>query len=128
MSLALLVAAAAAQQTAEKLLDKADEYISVGKTSQARAEYEKAISAGAKLQDDFSRSRNLGFAYLNGKPADFAKAAQWLGNAARLRPADDEVTLGLAQALSWSGETKAALEPWRSLCSRIPRTRITQLD
>ena len=112
---------ATAQQAAEKLLDKGDEYITLGKPSLARAEYEKALRAGVTLQEDFSRSRNLGFAYLNGQPHDFAKAAQWLFNASRLRPADQEVTLALAQALSWSGNSTAAIEPWKALCTSNPQ-------
>ena len=118
---ATLLASAAAQQGTNALLDKGDEYITLGKTSLARAEYEKAIRAGANLQNDFSRSRNLGFTYLNGTPHDFAKAAQWLGYAAKLHPADEEVQLGLAQALSWSGNQTASLEPWRALCSKNPQ-------
>jgi tetratricopeptide (TPR) repeat protein len=121
MLLATFLVSAAAQQATDKLLEKGDEFISLGKPTQARAEYEKAQRAGAKLEDDFSRSRNLGFAYLNGTPHDFAKAAQWLGNASRLRPADEEVTLGLAQALSWSGNPTAALQPWRALCEKNPQ-------
>lgn len=117
----MLLGAAAAQQGTNVLLDKGDEYISSGKTSLARAEYEKAIRAGANLQNDFGRSRNLGLAYLNGSPHDFAKAAQWLGYAAKLRPSDEEVQLGLAQALSWSGNQNASLEPWRALCSKNPQ-------
>jgi len=112
---------ATAQQATDKLLEKGDEYITLGKPALARAEYEKAIKAGAKLEEDFSRSRNLGFAYLNGQPHDFAKAAQWLANASRMRPADQELTLGLAQALSWSGSWTAAIEPWKALCSSNPQ-------
>jgi tetratricopeptide (TPR) repeat protein len=120
--LAMLLAPAAAQQLAtDSLLEKGDQFIEIGKPVLARAEYEKAIRAGAKLQNDFARSRNLGFAYLNGSPHDFAKASQWLANAARLRSEDDEVRLALAQALTWSGNPASALQHWRALCSKSPQ-------
>lgn len=117
----MLATAAAQQPVAEGLLLKGDELIAAGKPTQARAEYEKAMRAGAKLQDDFLRSRNLGFAYLNGSPHDFAKASQWLGNASRLRSEDDEVRLALAQALTWSGNPASALQQWRALCVKNPQ-------
>ena len=121
MLVAMLATAAAQQPVAEGLLLRGDELIAAGKPTQARAEYEKALHAGAKLQEDFIRSRNLGFAYLNGSPHDFAKASQWLGNASRLHSEDDEVRLALAQALTWSGNAASALPEWRALCVKNPQ-------
>ncbi len=106
---------AVAQQAANSFLEKGDEYIAAGKPSQARGEYEKAIKAGANLSGDFSRSRNLGLAYLNGSPHNFAKAATWLNAALKLRADDEEVHLGLAQALSWGGKSSDAIPQWRWL-------------
>ena len=121
MSLAVLALPVAAQQAADTLLEKGDQYIVAGRPALARVEYEKAIRAGAKLDQDFSRSRSLGLAYLNGAPHDFVKASQWLGNALRLRPGDEEVRLALAQAFSWSGNPTIAIQHWRTLWVHTPQ-------
>lgn len=120
--LVLLVAATAlaAGRDKEELLRLADEAVYEGKTNAARSYYEEAIKAGADLTSDYVRSQNLGLCYLNGSPHNFAKAAEWLEIAVRLRPNSDDTRLYLAQALAWGGKHEAALQQYQKLWDAHP--------
>ncbi|MGH9601403.1 MAG: tetratricopeptide repeat protein, partial [Terriglobales bacterium] len=113
---------AAAQGSSDALLKQADRYMLDGKTNQARAAYERALAAGAKLEGDYVRSRNLGLCYMDGTPADFAKAARWLEAALRLRPDADDSRMRLAQSLAWGGRPAEAVPHFRTLAKANPNS------
>ena len=118
--LLLAATAFAAGRDKEELLRRADEAVYEGKTNAARSYYEEAIKAGADLTSDYARAQNLGLCYLNGSPHDFAKAAEWLEIAVRLRPNSDDTRLYLAQALAWGGKHDAAISQYRKLWEAHP--------
>src|SRR4051812_17841108 len=99
----------------EELLRKADQAVLEGKLNVARAQYERAMAAGADLTTDYTRAANLGSIYMNGTPRDFNKSAKWLELAWKMRPTADDTRLLLAQALAWSGKHDAAIEHFRAL-------------
>lgn len=121
LSLALAVPAVG-QGSSDALLKQADRYVLDGKTNQARAAYERALAAGAKIEGDYLRSRNLGLCYLDGTPADFSKAARWLEIALHLRPNADDTRLRLAQALMWGGRHSEAVPHFRALAKANPNS------
>ncbi len=119
--LSLVVAApAAAKDDSDALLKQADRYVLDGKTSQARGTYERALAAGAQLEGDFVHARRLGLCYLNGKPANYAKAARWLKAALRVHPDSEDVRLSLGQALAWGGRNGEAVPYYRALSKAHP--------
>lgn len=65
-------------------------------------------------------SRRLGLCYLNGKPANYAKAARWLKIAVRLRPDVEDTRVNLAQALAWGGRHTEAIPYFRALSKAHP--------
>src|SRR5438552_9876302 len=78
------------------LVREADQLVVEGKLTQARASFEAAIKAGARIDQDFGRARTLAICYLNGAPSDLKKAAQWFEVAYKLNSKED-VRLALAQ-------------------------------
>src|SRR5581483_5961132 len=117
---ALLLMAAAPPADKDDLLRDADAYADQGRLAQARSAYERAIAAGARLDNDFPRAYNLGLCYLNGKPQDFGKAAQWLENAVRANPRHDDARINLAHAYAWGRRFDRALEQFRILYAAHP--------
>ncbi len=115
-------APAAAQASSDALLKQADRYVLDGKTNQARSAYERALAAGAQIEGDYLRARNLGLCYLDGTPADFAKAARWLEIALRLRPDADDTRLRLAQSLARGGRHADAVPHFRKLAQAKPKS------
>lgn len=113
---------AAAQGSSDALLKQADRYVLDGKTNQARAAYERALATGAQIEGDYLRARNLGLCYLDGTPADFAKAARWLEAAWRLRPDAEDTRLRLAQSLAWGGRHAQAVPHFRALAKAHPES------
>ncbi len=126
MFLLLLIPAAAmpaaAQASSDALLKQADRYMLDGKTNQARATYERALAAGAQIEGDYVRSRNLGLCYMDGTPSDFSKAARWLEAALRLRPDADDTRMRLAQSLAWGGRQAEAVPHFRALAKANPNS------
>jgi Flp pilus assembly protein TadD len=113
-------AASSPQTDSGSLLRKADQYVDQGKTNLARRTYEQALRAGARLNDDFQRSRNLGLVYLDSAPPEYQPAIRWLQNAVRLRPGDDDTRLWLARALSWKRDFQQAADQYHALQLKHP--------
>ncbi len=111
---------AVAQAGSDALLKQADRYVLDGKTNRARDTYERALAAGANIEGDYLRARNLGLCYLDGTPANYAKAARWLDVALRLRPAAEDTRLRLAQSLAWGGRPAEAVPHFRALARANP--------
>jgi thioredoxin-like negative regulator of GroEL len=104
----------------EAILRRADQLAAQGRLGPARAEYERALSAGAALEKDFARSRTLGLAYLHAAPQDFERAARWLEAAWKLRPSETDVRFHLAQAFSWGRNYEPAIVHFRALAESDP--------
>lgn len=117
LTLCLLVNAAAAQSD---LLLQGDQHVSQGRWDQARRAYEQARAAGADLEHDYSRARNLGSAYLRSSTPDLAQAARWLRAALQLRPEADDTRLLLAETLAQSGDYGPAIEQFQALVRSHP--------
>jgi tetratricopeptide (TPR) repeat protein len=115
-----LPAQAPAVGDSESFLRRADRLAAEGRLSAARAEYERALKAGAALEKDFQRSRTLGLAYLHGSPQDLERAAHWLEAAWKLRPAENEVRFHLAQSLAWGRKYAAAVGHFQALVQAEP--------
>lgn len=116
----MVAASQAAAPDKAALLRQADQYMGQGKFNLARARYEEAIRAGADLSNDYQRSRDLGLCYMNGTPRDYAKAAQWLETAWKLRPKDEDTRLAFAQSLAWGGNYPPAIEHYQALSAAHP--------
>ena len=56
---------------------------------------------------------------MNAEPHDYAKAAKWLEASLRIDP-DDATRLQLAQALSWDGQFRSAIEQYQQLVDNKP--------
>jgi len=122
--LALALAAAAPAQAQEPgsraLLLQGDRYFAQGKWDSARSAYVRALEAGAVLDQDFLRCRNLGRAYMNGKDPDYAEAAKWLARALELRPNARDLRPLLARSQAESGDYKGAAEQYGLLAKAQP--------
>jgi tetratricopeptide (TPR) repeat protein len=122
--LALVLAAAAPAQAADPasraLLLQGDRYAAQGKWESARAAYVRALEAGAVLDQDFLRCRNLGRAYMNGKAPDNAEAAKWLARALALRSNSQDTRLLLARAQTAAGDYQGAAEQYGALAKAQP--------
>lgn len=119
----MLAAAApawAAPPTSRALLLQGDRYAAQGKWDSARAAYVRAIEAGAVLDQDYLRCRNLGRAYMNGKDPDYAEAAKWLARALELRPNAQDLRPLLARSQAESGDYKSAAEQYGVLAKAQP--------
>lgn len=80
----------------------------------------RALEAGAVLDQDFLRCRNLGRAYMNGKSPDHAEAARWLTRALELRPKSQDTRLQLARAQTAADDYKGAAENYGILAKAQP--------
>ena len=120
----LAVAAAApvwaAETSSRTLLLQGDRYAAQGKWDSARSAYVRALEAGAVLDQDFLRCRNLGRAYMNGKSPDNAEAARWLSRALELRPKSADTRLLLARAQTAANDYKGAAENYGILAKVQP--------
>lgn len=112
--------AAASSPGTEALLRQGDEYVKAGNLNRARDAYQSALAAGARLEKDYPRARNLGLCYLQGTPRDLVKAEKWLQMAVAAQPDAQDARLYLAQSLAWSGKHAAALEQYRRLAQAQP--------
>lgn len=121
--LALALAAAPAQAAepgSRALLLQGDRFAAQGKWDSARSAYVRALEAGAVLDQDFLRCRNLGRAYMNGKSPDNAEAARWLTRALELRPKSQDTRLLLARAQTEAADYKGAAEHYGQLAKAQP--------
>lgn len=109
-----------AQANLTARLQEADKLAAEGNLVTARAAYEKAILAGAKLEKDFVRAHTLGLCYLNGQPADYGKAVSWLQTALQLNPVSEDARNHLAQAYQWSGQAEPAAVQYGMLYREHP--------
>lgn len=120
LALALAAPAQAAEPGSRALLLQGDRYSAQGKWDSARSAYVRALEAGAVLDQDFPRCRNLGRAYMNGKFPDNAEAARWLARAVELRPMSQDTRLLLARAQTAAGDYKGAAEHYGILAKAQP--------
>lgn len=97
-----------------------DEYVKAGNLARARQAYQAALSAGARLDKDYARARNLGLCYLQGSPRDLTRAEKWLQIALSGQPGAEDARLYLAQTLALSGKHAGALEQYRRLAQAHP--------
>jgi tetratricopeptide (TPR) repeat protein len=118
--LALVAPALAAEPGSRALLLQGDNFAAQGKWDAARSAYVRALEAGAVLDQDFLRCRNLGRAYMNGKSPDNAEAAKWLARALELRPKSSDTRLLLARAQTAAGDYKGAAEQYGVLAKATP--------
>lgn len=120
LGLAAAVPAQAAEPNSRALLLQGDSYAAKGKWDSARAAYVRALEAGAVLDQDFLRCRNLGRAYMNGKSPDNAEASKWLARALALRSNSQDTRLLLARAQAAAGDYKGAAEQYGVLAKAQP--------
>jgi tetratricopeptide (TPR) repeat protein len=111
---------ARAQDDAGSLLAQADSSLAQGRIEAARQTYERALQAGARLDDDYLHSHNLGRCYLSSARPDFPQAARWLENAQRLNPAAEDTRRLLARAQTALGAFDAAAANYRILADAHP--------
>jgi len=97
-----------------------DRFAAQGKWDSARSAYVRALEAGAVLDQDFLRCRNLGRAYMNGKSPDNAEAARWLTRALELRPRSQDTRLLLARAQTAAADYTGAAEQYGLLAKAQP--------
>lgn len=109
-----------AQDNVSSQLEDADKLANDGRLTEARAAYEKAMQAGAKVDTDYVRSRTLALCYLNGQPQNFELAAKWFEAAIRQRPTAEDTRVLLAQSLAWGGKYALAVQQWRLLLNAQP--------
>ncbi len=118
--LAAAAPAQAAEPSSRALLLQGDRFAAQGKWDSARSAYVRALEAGAVLDQDFLRCRNLGRAYMNGKSPDHAEAARWLTRALELRPKAQDTRLLLARAQTAADDFKGAAENYGILAKAQP--------
>jgi tetratricopeptide (TPR) repeat protein len=111
---------ARAQDDAGSLLAQADRSLAQGRIEAARQTYERALQTGARLDDDYLHSHNLGRCYLSSARPDFPQAARWLENAQRLNPAAEDTRRLLARAQTALGAFDAAAANYRILADAHP--------
>jgi len=126
--LAIGITSPAQQVDKGALLRQGDDNADALKWVAARQAYDQAIAAGADLQQDYTRSRNLGLAYMSGDPRDFVKAAKWFQVAIALDPKDRETQVYLAQTLSWSRQFEPAIAKYRELLQSQPDDNTVKLQ
>lgn len=114
--------AARAADNAQALLQQGDRYLRDGKLQEARAAYEQAIEAGAKLESDARHARSLGYVYLYGEPRDPETALRWLDLSWKAQPSESTRSL-LAEAFLRTGNYAAALDHYNGLVQTDPTSQ-----
>jgi tetratricopeptide (TPR) repeat protein len=104
----------------EAQLRQGDLAVLQGQFDAAKDAYQSAIRAGANLEKDPLRSRNLALCELNAAPPDFVQAIHWFQVALSLDGQNEDTRLQLARTLLRIGRFDQAAEQFRALSSAHP--------
>lgn len=102
-------------QDSQELLRQGDLAVLQGRFDAAMDAYQSAMRAGAVLDKDSLRSRNLALCELNAAPPDFVQAIRWFQVSLSLDPRDEDTRLQLARTLLRIGKFDQAAEQYRAL-------------
>lgn len=102
-------------QDSQELLRQGDLAVLQGRFDAAMDAYQSAMRAGAVLDKDSLRSRNLALCELNAAPPDFVQAIRWFQVSLSLDPGNEDTRLQLARTLLRIGKFDQAAEQYRTL-------------